>query len=291
MLTSASEPDLWRGMNRDTLESQYRLANHPDRTPAYARFAAESAATRETLRWHPVSYGPHPRERIELFEGKVGAPVLAFIHGGYWRGLEMEMFSCIARSFVSQGVWVANIEYPLAPEVSMTDIARSCFRALRRSSEEVSQRGGNGDHLVVSGHSAGGHLAAAALAADRHVANEAPLKIAGSVPISGLFDLEPLRRIALNETLNLDAEEAYRLSPSSAVLSQMPPVIAAVGGDETAEFQRQSIDYARQLAATGNRARSLIVPGCNHFTVLDALCEPSAPLFLSTLELLTQKGR
>lgn len=291
MLTSASDPALWRGMDRTTLELQYRLANHPDRSTAYARFAADSAVTRETLRWHRVSYGPHPRERLELFEGKADAPVLAFIHGGYWRGLEMEMFSCIARSFVSRGIWVANIEYPLAPELSMTHIARSCFRALRRSAEEVSQRGGNGDHLVVTGHSAGGHLAAAALGAERHVPSQLPLKIAGAVPISGLFDLEPLRRISLNETLNLDTEEALRLSPYSAVSSQMPPVVAAVGGDETAEFQRQSIDYAKQLAAAGNRAHSLIVPGCNHFTVLDALCNPSASLFLSTLELLTSTAR
>lgn len=279
----ASDSLSWRGMTRDQLELQYRLANHPDRTPSYARLAKQSAIIRRTTAWHPIRYGPHPRERIELFVGQPRAPLFAFIHGGYWRGLEMEMFSCVAQPFVERGVWVANIEYPLAPEVTLSSITRSCFRALRESIGQVNQRGGAGSRLVVSGHSAGGHLAAAALAANRHLAGEAPIQLLGSVPISGLFDLEPLRCISLNDTLRMDADEAARLSPARAISSPLPPVIAAVGGDETDEFRRQSIDYAAHLRAAGNRAQSLIVPGCNHFTVLDALCDPKAPLFNAAL--------
>lgn len=281
-----SDALLWRGMTRDQLESQYRLANHPDRTPAYARMAQQSAATRSATAWHPIRYGPHPRERIELYLGQPHAPLFAFIHGGYWRGLEMEMFSYVAQPFVERGIWVANIEYPLAPEVSVSGITRSCFRALRESVLQVTRLGGAGSRLVVSGHSAGGHLAAAALAADRHLAGETPIQLLGSVPISGLFDLEPLRRITLNDTLQMDAEEAHRLSPVRAISSTLAPVIAAVGSDETDEFRRQSIDYAEQLRAAGSQAQALLVPGRNHFTVLDALCDPNAPLFAATLGLL-----
>ncbi len=287
MPTSASDTQPWRGMSREVLESQYRLVNHPDRDPAYARLAAESDAARRSLRWHPVGYGDHPRERIELFEGAAGAPVLAFVHGGYWRGLEMEMFSCVAQPFVAKGFWVANIEYPLAPEASVSEITRSCFRALRKASSEVTQRGGRGSEMVVSGHSAGGHIAAAAMAADRHIRGEAPISLLGSVPISGLFDLEPIRQISLNDTLRMDAEEALRLSPARSVAPAMPPVVAAVGGDETDEFKRQSEDYAARLAAAGNHARTLIVQGRNHFTILDALCDPQSALFAATLALLS----
>jgi arylformamidase len=290
MLTWASEHRIWRTLTADQLESQYRLVNHPDRTSAYARLAALSASVRQEFKWHAINYGAHARQRIELFEGTPNSPVLAFVHGGYWRGLEMETFSCVARPFVERGVWVANIEYPLAPEASLTEITHSCIHALRRSADKVSQLGGDGSRMVVSGHSAGGHLATAALVADKLLKGEAPLRLCGSVPISGLFDLEPLRHISLNDTLALTQEEALQLSPIRVATAGLAPVLVAVGGDETEEFQRQSRDYAKRIQAAGGEARLLVIPGLNHFTVLNALCDPSAELFRETLALLQAPG-
>lgn len=282
----AAAPPVWRGYTREGLEAQYRLTYHPDRAPSYERFAERSRTVRANSVWEPIAYGAHPRERIELFHGDRGAPLLVFVHGGYWRALEMETFSFVAEPFVERGVWVANVEYPLAPEVSVTVLTRCVMIAIGEALRAAARGGADPGRVVVSGHSAGGHLAGVALAVERHLVGSGPFALAGAVPISGLFELEPLRLVALNDTLGMDAEEAARLSPMRVVRGDLPPVVAAVGADETDEFRRQSIDYAAAIRAAGGRAEALLVPGKNHFTVLDALADPAAPLFRETLALL-----
>ena len=283
MPISASEPPVWHGFDHHGLTAQYSLTQHPDRLPAYARYAEQSRAVRERYRWREIAYGPHPRERFEFFPGKADRPVLVFFHGGYWRGLDKENWSFVAAPFVEAGIHVANVEYPLAPEVSMTSIVGSARHALRAIRAEAKRAGANVDHLVAGGHSAGAHLAVMLLAGD--------IPVKAAIPVSGIFDLEPLCHIPLNDTLHMTLDEARALSPLALVRSSLPRVIAAVGGDETDEFRRQSIDYAGALRAAGGSAESMIVPGANHFTVMAAFADPQAGLCLAVFDALDSRFR
>ena len=268
------------------LEAQYNLAQHPARAPTYARYAAASEGIRDTLTWREVSYGEHARERFEWYPAGQGAPVLVFIHGGYWRALDKELFSCIARPFVASGIAVANVEYPLAPEYTLTQITASALSALSAVVREGERDGANVARLLVSGHSAGGHLAAIALAAnwkDHGLPGWRPL---AGMPISGLFELEPLRYVELNNTLSMTPEESRALSPALQPVHFVPATVVAVGAGETHGFRQQSERYATQLRRGGRTTRYLEIPDANHFTVLDALAEPSGVLFAEATRLL-----
>ncbi len=269
----------WRSYDAATLEAQYRLTHHPDRERYYREYAQSSLAARQSFKWRDVRYGVHPRERLELFIGRPGMPLFVFIHGGYWRGLDAEMFSCMGAEYVKRGMHFANIEYPLAPERSMTDIARSVHAAVVSALSEARLEGADTSRYVLAGHSAGGHLAALLPSLHRLWPDMTALTPSATVPVSGLFDLEPLRSIGLNETLHMDAAEAERLSPAVQVSSTLPSCIVGVGSDETDEFKRQTMDYAAQLVTAGVPAQALLVPGANHFTVLLSLARPGSMLF------------
>ena len=278
----ASEEKVWRHFSRAALESQYNLAQHPDRSPAYARYSAASAAVRAQYPWRRIAYGAHPREYIEMFAVDGSAAVLVFFHGGYWRALDAPMWSFVAAPFLAAGISVANVEYPLAPEMRLTDIVASARRAMIA----IHRLGTNARPLIVSGHSAGGHLAAMMLVTD-WAAHDCPgLCIASAVPISGVFELEPLTHVALNDTLRMTIDEARRQSPSTHLHAIKQPVLAIVGASETDEFRRQTIDFAAALPA----ARSMLVADANHFTVMGEVADSSSTVGREVLAFVRRCG-
>jgi arylformamidase len=285
MPTSESDPTfVWRNYTADGVNAQYNLAGHPDRNPTYARYAEQSKAARALLPWREIAYGDHPRERFEWFASKAGSPIFVFIHGGYWRALEKELWSYPAAPFLARDIAFANIEYPLAPEKSVREIVESVRCAIVAIHREATRAGADTNRMFISGHSAGGHLTAMMLATDWSRYGLPGWRPAGGVPISGLFELEPLRHYELNDTLQLTLEEARALSPALLPLNNHPSVLAAVGGAETDEFRRQTIDYAAQLSASGTAARAHIVPHTNHFTVMAALGDPTSALFTDIIQ-------
>jgi arylformamidase len=269
---------------------QYRLAHHPDRDSTYREYAMSSQAMKAAFSCSVLQYGTGPRQHLEFFAGQPGKPLFIFIHGGYWRGLEAGTFSFVGRRLADEGVHFANIEYPLAPTMSMTSIAREAHRGVARAMAEAAAVGADVEACVVSGHSAGGHLAALLPSLHRLLPELTPLNIAGTLPISGLFELEPLRHIGLNDTLSMDQHEARALSPAAWSSESLPPSIVAVGERETDEFRRQSIDYVDQLLGAGNSAQVLLVPQTNHFTVLRGFEDPQSSLCRASRTLLTRRA-
>jgi arylformamidase len=128
--------------------------------------------------------------------------------------------------------------------------------------------------LVVSGHSAGGHLTACLMA--RPEALRFPVRAA--MPISGLFDLEPLVPTSINTALSMDEDEARKLSPIAWPTPSHGHLIAVVGEAESSEFLRQSRIIVDRWANAGTRSRYHEVPGAHHFDVLAGLAQPSDTL-------------
>ena len=264
----------YRGMDKAALDAAYnnsaavglarRDAIMADWTARTAALAARVQARRD------LRYGAAERQRIDFFPcGTGGAPTLVFIHGGYWQFSDKETYGCVAAGPLAHGINVALVEYTLAPALRMDGIAAEIRAALAWLKANLRALGAAADGVVVAGHSAGGHLAALAMGEPG---------VLGALPISGIFDLEPIRLGALNDKLALDAAEAERNSPIRRIPAAAPPLVVAAGGGELPELQRQSADYYKALRASGIAAQHLVVPGHDHFTLLEELARPDGRL-------------
>ena len=265
-------------------ETEYNnRARVPDHPEIFARWTREAELYRvEALEAGRaelgLSYGDTPRQSLDLFQPPLAvgetAPLALFIHGGWWRSLDISMFSQMARGFNRGGVAVAVVSYDLCPNVTIADIVEQ----LRRACAFLWQRLGR--RMFACGHSAGGHLAAAMVASDwpSFYPKAPPDLIPAGYAISGVFDLTPLPGISVNQDLRLTAEEAHQLSPLFWPVKPDRVFDAVVGGLESSEFKRQSRSLAEAWRQRGAQTRYEEIPGTNHFTVIDALADPSSAM-------------
>ncbi|MDF1748519.1 MAG: alpha/beta hydrolase [Alphaproteobacteria bacterium] len=240
-----------------------------------------------------VSYGTDTAHKIDLYlpKGIKAPPLHVYIHGGYWQALDKKDNGHLCRNLVEEGIAVATLNYPLCPPATIGDIVTDCRNALAYLYQTAEQNGYNGEWITISGHSAGGHLVAM-LAATHWPQIDPDLPrdlIKGTVSISGLFDLEPLRHIGLNNALRLTEDDARTLSPILLNLVSNAPFIAAVGGAESEEFRRQSLDYADHWRDRRKDIDYLELPGLNHFTAVEALADTDSPLYKKVVELAKPK--
>ena len=274
----------------DQLDTQYNnRARIPDHAQIFERWAAASALAREKSLCHlDIGYGPELSETLDVFTTpRANAPVLVFIHGGWWRSLDKRDHSFIAPAFTQAGAMVVVPNYALCPAVTIEAITLQMVRALVWVYRHAARYGGDPQRIVVAGHSAGGHLAAMLLSCRwQDVMPDLPAQLVRSaLSISGLFDLEPLRRTPyLQADLRLTPASVARLSP----VRFGPPkgrLIATVGADESEEFLRQNRLIRKAWGADA-------VPVCeavadaHHLNVLHALADPDARLHALALELL-----
>jgi arylformamidase len=270
---------LYRGMDRAALDAAYNnRAVVPDWQGYLDRWRARSEAiyaARPVLR--DMRYGSGPRQRIDIFpSGRRGAPAILFLHGGYWQWNDKEGQAFVAEGLLAHGFDVAIGEYSLAPEARMPTICAEAHAMVDWLADELPARGLGGGGLYLSGISTGAHLMALALG---HAAAR------GALLISGIYDLEPIRLSTLNDAIGMDEGEARTFAPLHAVPSRTAPAVIAFGADERPEIRRQSADYAACLEALGRRARPMPISGCDHFSVLESLADPSGVLAEAAAEL------
>jgi arylformamidase len=272
-------------MDRDFVEREYNNRAHvPDHPQYFARWERDSKFVRSTLAAKlDLAYGPDARHRVDLFPAASPRGTLVFIHGGYWRSLDKDMFSWVAAPYVAAGIGVALPRYRLAPAASIEEIVDDAIAAVNWLFANGPAHGLAMDRVVVSGHSAGGHLAAALLAAPRERLRFDPARIAGAVPMSGVFDFEPMRHFSFNADFRLDPAAVARLDLAARRPIVPSPIVVAAGASETSEFRRQSRVLAQAWAP---QVKSfLLLPGVHHFNIVDAFAERGQALHEATLAL------
>jgi arylformamidase len=268
-------------MRENELEPLYSLkGGSTTREAAYADLRERSAA----LRGQPkllldIPYGPTPRERLDVFTQDGGAPVFVFIHGGYWRALDKDIFLALCAPLAARGFVAANIDYGLRPDFTVPEIVEQVLQAIAFIANNAARYGGRPDRIVLCGQSAGGHMVAWAATVDWQVLGADGIDIRAVVPVSGLFDLEPLRQTSINDDLALDADTARDLSPIHRAGYPVPPTLSVVGGDETLGFQDQTQNYTAALQAAGHTAVMLTGDGLDHFSICQALADPRSAVF------------
>ena len=270
---------VYRGYDAAEFEVQYNARLQvPTSEAITAGFAEASERFRARAACRlDLAYGPSGREKLDVFPGGTRrGPVLVYIHGGYWRSRDKSTYSFIAEPFVAAGATVVLVNYSLCPHVTIDHIVRQMRRALSWVWRNIDEHGGDHHRVHVAGNSAGGHLAAMLCATDwPEVDHELPADlIKGGMGLSGLYDLEPILLHPINDTLNLDETLAQRLSPTRLKPAHHGPYISAVGGDESAEFRRQSRELAEAWKQAGGAATFVEVSGRNHFTIVGDLVQP-----------------
>ena len=264
---------------------------------AFERREADSAAYRDEAQRAGraelgVRYGASERQFVDLFapaRPAEGEPLAAFIHGGFWRAQAPPGYSALARGLNAHGVTVAMIGYDLCPNVTLSAIVdqvrAGCLFLWRRYRR----------HLLVYGHSAGGHLTACMVATDwKSLAPDAPIDLApAGYAVSGVFELEPVLKTSVNDDLRLNAAEARRLSPILWPVAPGRVLDVVVGGAESPEFLRQSRTMAAAWRQSEAETRYEAVPDKNHFTVVEPLADPDSSMVarLVALSRLTRPAR
>ena len=273
-------------MSPEFVEHEYNnRALVPEHGEYFARWQRDSEFVRATLMGViDLPYGPDARHRIDLFSaGPKARGTLVFIHGGYWRSLDKNMFSWLAASWNAAGINVALPNYRLAPSVRIDDIVDDVIAAMNWLFANGFKHGVATDRVVVRGHSAGAHLTGALFATPHSKLQFDPARIVGGVPFSGIFDFAPLRQFSFNADFRLDEDSVARLNLYDKRPILAAPIVIAAGAAESSEFQRQSRLLADAWAAQTKSL--LLLPGLHHFSIVDAFAERGQPLYDATLAL------
>lgn len=270
-------------MNNSFGAPDWRTLSQQDRDRAFNNGAAVPNSASLVDDWderslklrseHPetlnLAYGPRERNRIDFLKASEGRPTLLFIHGGYWQMRSKDTFTFCAAGPMAHGINVALMGYTLAPEASLDEIVAEIGAGIAYLVRELPALGGDPDRIIISGWSAGGHLAA--MSVDHG-------SIRGGLLISGLYELEPIRHTYVNDKLRLDEEAARRNSPVLGSAGASVPLTVVAGSAELPLMRKQSADYAASRAAQGLPVAYEEIPGADHFTIMEELASPTGKL-------------
>jgi arylformamidase len=278
----AADKMAWGTMSHAARDAAYNNAQAvSDSAQIIERWVAASATFRAQRPQHiDLAYGPAERNKWDLFPANSPtAPCLVFIHGGYWQSRNREHFSCFAEGVLARGWSAALPGYTLAPAASLTQIVGEIRSAL----DWLAARGAEhqvAGPVIVSGWSAGGHLAALML--------DHPIVKAG-LAISGIFELGPIRDTYLNERLRLTDEEIVALSPL-----RLPgvgkPLAITYGTAELPALVRNSREYHAHRAQLHYPGPLIPIPNANHYTGMEELRSPNGILTRSVIRLWEDAG-
>ena len=270
MSTPFDAPD-WRGMSQEDrdrgLNNGVAVAGSADIVAGWERRSAEM---RGRYSDHlDLRYAARERNRIDFLKSAEKGPTLVFIHGGYWQHRAKEVFTLFAAGPMAHGINVALFGYTLAPDATLDEIVAEIHQGIDFLIEQLPALGGNASRIVVSGWSAGGHLASMALSHPQ---------VKAGMGISGIYDLEPIRHSYLNVKLGLDEVMSRRNSPVMQAGGAMKPLSLVVGSAELPLLRKQTADFAGHRAKFGLPVTYEEVPGADHFTVMNEMVSPTGQI-------------
>ena len=255
-------------------DEQYNnRARVPECVMHMQRWAHWSAQTRSELSARlDLAYGPSGKQTLDVFDAPTRrAPIVVFIHGGYWRSLDKSDHSFVAPAIQKAGAMPVIVNYDLAPQVSISEICLQMVRALAWVWRHGADFGGDPERIHVVGHSAGGHLAAMMLTTlwRQYASDLPPDLVRCAMSISGVHELDSVRQAAfVQPDLRLTPEEAQRCSPAWMPAPKHGHIYCVAGALESPEFLRQN---ALLQHAWGSRCVPITeaLPGEQHFSIVD----------------------
>lgn len=206
-------------------------------------------------------------------------PAMVFVHGGRWRMNTSRETAFWADACMQQGVAWVGVNFAALGRAGLPTIAAQTEAAVARVFAQADALGIDPTAISLAGHSSGAHLAlSAVMTASPWVGRVRALLLLG-----GMYDLRPLTRSIPQGTLGFTPDEAIACSPLLALEAMaetgqrppLPPVLVAVGAEESAEFVRQAQALQWRLKNLNADSRLLAIAGRAHF---DAAMEFNAPV-------------
>ena len=277
------------GREASYFEQQYDpRTTAPDADAVMEKWLELSEKARADFKFHlDIPYGPTEKERLDIVPSKgPSRAVLVFIHGGYWQRSDKSSVAFLARTFSESAVTLVLVNYNLTPAVTLDKIVSEVRAACGWVFRNIEAYGGDPNRIFVAGNSAGGHLTAMMAATDWPALDSALPRdlVKGGLPISGIFDLEPLLSTTINHAVKLDVDAAVRNSPIHYRPTLSGKLLIPVGGLESDEFHRQT----RLLSEAWKEVptRFISIEGCHHYSILLELANADSRLFGAALELM-----
>lgn len=271
------------------LDAEYNnRVRFPDYTESFQLWVKMSEKTRQKFSATShidVSYGASSMEKLDIFPAdKPDAPIYVFIHGGYWYSLDKSDYSYVAEGMLPYDFTTIVLNFDMAPDVSMTEIVRQNRAAFNWIYCNARDFGSDPDQIYATGHSAGGHLVAMAMAADWGDTPKSHQKlIKGGCAISGLFELLPIQRSYLNKTLRMTEEEADKMSPIKQNFDYSAPLLLISGEYESEEYRRQTHEMHNFWTAKRFESEIVVAEKLNHFNIVDNLVNPDDKFVMKQL--------
>ncbi len=268
----------WRELPREEMDRHFnpRVAV-PDAQAHLDRYAARSAEARRHIPGrYDLRYGQRPKETLDVHtpeSASAALPLVVFVHGGYWRALDKSDHSFVVPPLLASGAVVANVNYDLCPSVTLDEMVDEIGNAVRFCARHAGEWGADPQRLYLLGHSAGAHLAAEMLLSDPPADG-----IQAMAGITGIYEPEIILGVSVNEEAQVSPEVATRRTCLGRTFRLRPRVLLAVGGDEPAGWRAQSHAFAGACRDAGLDTRLEVVPGANHFTVLERVLDPGEPV-------------
>lgn len=278
----------WRDW-QDDIERQFNpRAWATDVEAQHALRGKLSAAARARLKGESnVAYGDTPRQALDIYHAdnyankhtnEGSAPIVVYLHGGYWRVGEKEKQAILAESLVQAGFPVVMLGTDLCPAVSLDTIVEQVMRGIVWTAQNAKRVGGDGRRIYLYGHSAGAHLAAMGLAEDwtRH-GLPADL-ICGATLVSGIYDVEPVLHISVNDLIKLTPDRVNALSPQFHPPLRPVPLVLAAGAEEAPGWVAQTHEYATRCESAGCKVEVIVVPHEGHFSTIPMQADAGHPI-------------
>ena len=265
---------MWKNLSKEDLDKAYNnslaVANSSEIVQSWVQ---SSISAKERLHGdRDISYGSSKSQSFDFFSAGNNAPVIVFLHGGFWQMRSKDDFTFIAPPLFEAGFSVAMLGYRLAPHANMNEIIQDVRDGLKAIRTYMKEQNIASQKMWLLGWSAGAHLISM-------VQDEAC--VLGGTAISGIYDLEPMKHCYINDKLQLDESAVLKNSPMLLKQDLIKPLDVFVGGAELPEMQRQSIDFARYRSSSKAVGGFKNIPEKNHYTIMDELTDKSGELFKS----------
>jgi arylformamidase len=270
---------IWDGLSAEQHEAQYNPQRSvPDFQAFRDRREKLNVAARPHLGEQDVAFGPGELHKLDLYRPAGPGPfaVHCYLHGGYWRAQDKRNFAFVAPLLVRRGVLVGVLNYDLCPAATLDGAVASGLAGIEWVARSIAGHGGDAARVTLSGHSAGAHLIAAALATDWGARGVARDVIKGALMISGIYDPTPAMRTTVNADLRLTPEICKRHNYEALPPRVRCPAWVMAGGDEPLHWIDQSLRYAQHLRRHGLKPGLVVSPGYHHFDIIDQYADPES---------------
>lgn len=263
---------MWNGISKEDLDKAYNnslaVANSAELISAWS---TNSEHARSQLGPQvAIPYGAGSYQAYDFFSAGAGAPLLVFIHGGFWQNRSRSDFSFIAPQLVYAGISVAILGYTLAPHASIDQIVDDIKSGISAIHNEALKKSNLHKGIWLVGWSAGAHLVAMTLGEPC---------VLGGTAISGIYDLEPMRHCYINDKLNLDEQSSLRNSPILLKNHFGKVLDLFVGDTELPEMFRQTINFSKYRERFSQPGAIKVLKGHNHYSIFDELIKSNGEIY------------